>query len=52
MIEANKKAENENKVKDGAMVLEKIQYIHYPFCYQKNFTDVEPLLDWAVRLTL
>ena len=41
---ASKKAENEDKVEDTVMVLERIQYIHYPLCFQKNPADIKPLL--------
>ena len=38
-------ASKEVKAEDGAVQPEKVQCIHYPICFQKDFADVEALLD-------
>ena len=44
------KAEDENQVKDEAVQLERIYYIHYPICFQKNSADIKALLDLGSKV--
>ena len=45
MAGASKEVEDQDEVEGKAVVLEKIQCIHYPLCFRKSSADVEALLD-------
>lgn len=52
IAEANKEAENgnQNEAEDGAMPLEIVQYIHYLLYFEKDFVNVEVLLDLGCKI--